>query len=197
MAGYCVAFSDVRDADAYGRYSSKAPGVIKQFGGQIRIRGGRHEVLEGGGVPARVIMLEFDSPARADAWYHSAEYQEISKDRFDAADLLLALVEGEELGDTAGDAAGYVIVKATITNPEAMKEYGPAAAALLSQFGGQVVANGPITNLEGDEPHQQMFIIKFDSFDAATSWYRSPEYQAIIPLREGAGDIQILVIEGA
>ena len=197
MPGYCVAYSDVHDAEAYGKYSSQAPAVIKQHGGRIRVRGGRHEVLEGPPVADRIIMLQFDSVEAGQAWYDSSEYQEISKIRYDAADLIATVVDGQDLGDDVPDAAGYMIVKAKVSNWDAMKEYGPLAGALLPQFGGKLISNGPFIALEGAEIYNLMVLLQFPSLDQALAYYRSPEYQALIPIREGAAEAQFVAVEGA
>ena len=42
-----------------------------------------------------------------------------------------------------------------------------------------------------------MVVIEFDSFDAAKAYAFSPEYAAARKLREGAGHLDIVVVEGA
>ena len=164
MVGFCVAYLDVTNQEAYGKYSSQAPGVIEKFGGRIRVRGGRSEMLEGPAVPDRIILLEFDSRTRAESWYNSAEYREISKDRVGAANLWLTVVEAEQ-SEEAPENAGYIIVKANIRDREAIGQYVPAAHKTLVDFGGTMIANGPATSLEGEETYQHMVILRFATLD--------------------------------
>jgi uncharacterized protein (DUF1330 family) len=39
-------------------------------------------------------------------------------------------------------------------------------------------------------------VIEFDSLEAAKAYYHSPEYQAAIKKREGAGTAEIIAVEG-
>lgn len=66
----------------------------------------------------------------------------------------------------------------------------------LDRFGGRCLVHGPeVTVLEGEWPGT-LVIIEFPDRDAATRWYESPAYQAILPYRtnniDGAGDIQVI-----
>lgn len=197
MVGYCVAYSDVRDADTYGKYSAQAPGVIKQYGGGIRVRGGRYKLLEGPSVADRIVMLEFESTEQIKTFYDSAEYQEILKIRLGAAQLSMAAVEGDALGSDVPEKAGYIIVKAAVSNWDALKNYGAAATPTLKQFGGRMFANGSMVSLEGDHPGDHMVMLCFDSFDTAVAWYDSAEYKVACKAREGAADMQFVAVEGA
>lgn len=44
--------------------------------------------------------------------------------------------------------------------------------------------------------HQMVFVIGFDSMDVLDSWHSSPEYQALIPLREEGSDQHMVAYEG-
>jgi uncharacterized protein (DUF1330 family) len=39
-------------------------------------------------------------------------------------------------------------------------------------------------------------VIAFDSMDKAKSWYESPAYQALIPVRQKAAKSRALLVEG-
>ena len=41
-----------------------------------------------------------------------------------------------------------------------------------------------------------MIILEFESVEAAQAWYDSPEYQACIPLREGAVEVNGVMVQG-
>ena len=47
---------------------------MAQYGGRFLARGGRTETLEGNWSPRRLVILEFPSLARAQAWIDSPEY---------------------------------------------------------------------------------------------------------------------------
>lgn len=94
MAAYVIAHLDVHDPETFARYRERVPEVVAQFGGRYLVRGGRAEALEGQWTVPRLVILEFESMARARAFYESPEYQEILPLRLSAARGTLAIVEG-------------------------------------------------------------------------------------------------------
>ena len=94
MAGYVIANVDVKDAVAYEEYRKLVPATIQKYGGKYLVRGGPHEVLEGGWTPSRVVVLEFSSVEQAKRWYDSEEYRGPKALRFKTARSNLVLVEG-------------------------------------------------------------------------------------------------------
>jgi uncharacterized protein (DUF1330 family) len=75
--GYIVAELEVTNLEGYEEYRRQVPAVIAAYGGRYLVRAGEAELLEGTAAPGRVVVLEFDSPAQAMAWYRSTEYQAI------------------------------------------------------------------------------------------------------------------------
>lgn len=89
--------------------------------------------------------------------------------------------------------AAYVIVHATIKNPEKMAEYAAVAGLSIASFGGQLLARGASEVLFGGHPHGVMVVIEFADRAQAKAWYNSPVYQAAIPARgEGMDSVFIL-----
>ena len=81
--------------------------------------------------------------------------------------------------------AAYVIVDVEVLDPEAYTEYTRDVPATLEPFGGRfLVRGGAVTTLEGEWRPQRAVLIEFPSVEQATAWYRSPEYQAIVPVRK-------------
>ncbi len=92
----------------------------------------------------------------------------------------------------------YMIVTATIHDRESfVKGYGAAAAELLSRFGGRYVLRGPgATTLEGDWPDgASMVISEWPDKASALAFWNSPEYAEVRRLRDGAADVQVMLIE--
>ncbi len=58
-----------------------------------------------------------------------------------------------------------------------------------------LVANGPVTPLEG-EPPDGVVILAFPSVEAARAWYDSPAYQAVIGERLAATSGRAVIVEG-
>jgi uncharacterized protein (DUF1330 family) len=76
MKGYIIAQIEVHDPEQYADYRAAVPATIEAYGGRFLVRGGEAEVLEGDWQPSRIVVLEFDSPEQARAWYESEEYRE-------------------------------------------------------------------------------------------------------------------------
>ncbi|MGA9866317.1 MAG: DUF1330 domain-containing protein [Acetobacteraceae bacterium] len=92
--GYIVAHVEVSDQAGYDEYRKGVGATVAAFGGRFLVRGGDPERLEGEGKTRRVVVLEFDSHARAKEWYHSKEYQQILPLRLRAGQADLFLVKG-------------------------------------------------------------------------------------------------------
>lgn len=92
--GYVWAEMYPSDLDNYMAYPKLSTPIVEQFGGTFIVRGGAPEVLEGDRVPGRVVIVEFDSPERARAFYRSPEYQEAMTWRVRYARSHLCLLSG-------------------------------------------------------------------------------------------------------
>ena len=94
--------------------------------------------------------------------------------------------------------AAYVIVDVEVTNQDAYEEYRRQVPATLESYGGRfAVRGGRYETLEGSWRPQRIVVLEFPDFDRAKQWYASPEYQAIVPLREQNARTNFLtVVEG-
>ena len=90
--------------------------------------------------------------------------------------------------------SAYVIVHGTVKDAEKMQEYGGAAGPIVAAHGGEVVVRGPTSVLSGTSDHKIAVVLKFPDAATAKGWYESPEYQAIIPVREQALDSVFVVV---
>ncbi len=92
---YLLVQVDVTNAQQYGEYAKLSPAIIEKFGGRFLARGGRSTTLEGPPAPGRVVVIEFPSYERAQAFYNSPEYVAARKVRAGAAKAQFVLVEGQ------------------------------------------------------------------------------------------------------
>ena len=94
---YLVVESKVTDPETFKRYLTAAPEVVKAFGGEYLVRGGRIQVLEGDWQPPRMTVLRFPSFEQAQAMYDSPAYVQARQLRHGAtACFNMVLVEGVE-----------------------------------------------------------------------------------------------------
>jgi uncharacterized protein (DUF1330 family) len=91
---YFLVQSDVTNPQQYAEYAKLTGPIVEKFGGRFLTRGGKSTTLEGRAAPSRVVVIEFPSYERAQAFYTSPEYQKAKKVRDGAATLQVVLVEG-------------------------------------------------------------------------------------------------------
>ena len=81
--------------------------------------------------------------------------------------------------------AAFMIADVQATDPERYTEYTSQVPATVEKYGGRfVVRGGAFETIEGEWQPGRIVMIEFPSMERAKAWYDSPEYQAIIPLRE-------------
>ena len=59
------------------------------------------------------------------------------------------------------------------------------------------VRGGKPENLKGNAPEGPFIVLAFDSLELARKWASSPEYTALVPLRDQAADTRAFIMEGA
>lgn len=87
----------------------------------------------------------------------------------------------------------FFIASVKVKDPEKFQEYASKAAETFAAHGGEIVLRGKAASaLAGSVGHGAVGVVKFPSMDALTQWFRSKEYQAIIPLRNKAAKMTII-----
>jgi uncharacterized protein (DUF1330 family) len=94
-AAYLIVESQVSDPELFKRYMGAAPEVVKSFGGEYLVRGGRMHVLEGDWQPPRMTVLRFPDFETAKTMYDSPGYTQARSLRDGATALFnMVIVEG-------------------------------------------------------------------------------------------------------
>lgn len=91
---YFVAEFQLTDPESIKPYSAKVESTFKPYSGRFIVRGGDMDVKEGFGAQGRLIVIQFDSLAQANAWYNSPEYQAIIPIRHRSGNTRTYIVEG-------------------------------------------------------------------------------------------------------
>ena len=94
MPAYVIVDIDVLDPVGYEQYKNLAGATVEKYGGKYIVRGGKSDVLEGDWRPKRIVILRFDSMARAKEWLNCEEYREPRKMRHRTARTNMIVVEG-------------------------------------------------------------------------------------------------------
>ena len=91
---------------------------------------------------------------------------------------------------------GYVIAHATVTNPEKWAEYVAKSKIALDKYEGKPIARGGRSEIMEGEGTARNVIIEFPSYEHAHGYATSPEYAAAKILRQGAGTMNMTIVEG-
>ena len=78
----------------FGGPALLASSAVQAAGGRYIVRGVQSEFLEGSTDAHRIVIVEFDTAAKAREFYHSGAYQAAREKRLSAADFRMTLVEG-------------------------------------------------------------------------------------------------------
>ena len=87
-----------------------------------------------------------------------------------------------------------VIGHITVKDEEKWAQYRAQVPATLAPWGAELLFRGQRADiLAGQHEHFDTVVIRFPDADSVDAWYNSPEYQALIPLRQQAADLDLVV----
>ncbi len=92
---------------------------------------------------------------------------------------------------------GYVIARAVVTNATQWAVYAAAAGDAIKKYGGRPIVRGGRNEVMEGEGRARNVVLEFESLDVARTYVQSPEYTAAKKLREGAGYIDMVIVEGS
>ncbi len=91
---------------------------------------------------------------------------------------------------------GYVIARVDVIDPDAYSRYASAADWAIAAHGGRALARGGRCEpLEG-KARARNVVLEFDTYETARAYFYSAEYQAARALREGAAEIEMVLVQG-
>lgn len=92
---YLVVEAEVIDPSAYNDYENKAAKIIKSFGGEFIVRGGK-TIASAGLPPKRIAISIFPTMEKAEAFQNSEAYKEIIPVRDKASKYRAYIAGGSE-----------------------------------------------------------------------------------------------------
>lgn len=93
---------------------------------------------------------------------------------------------------------GYFLAEVDVTKPNEYEAYRTRVLPAVEKYGGRfLVRGGSPTGIEGTDFARRVIIIEFDSPEQAKAWYDSPEYQAIVPIRQASATTRATILVGA
>ena len=91
---------------------------------------------------------------------------------------------------------GYWIAQVTVTDPARYAGYQALAPAAFAAFGATFLARGGAYEVKEGAAFDRHVVIEFPSLAAAQACYDSAEYQAARAARDGAAEVQVVLVEG-
>ena len=93
--------------------------------------------------------------------------------------------------------SAYLIANVDIKNTERFKGYMKATPSLIKQFGGKfLVRGGDFEICEGSWNPKRLVLVEFESMQKAKEFYNSPEYKAVIDLRQSSAYTEWVFVDG-
>ncbi len=90
----------------------------------------------------------------------------------------------------------YCVGQISVKDAVAWEAYRSQVGATISRHGGELMFRGAVTQvLSGAIEHDRVVAIRFESIDAAKQWHDSPEYRALIPIREKGADMTLVLYQ--
>ncbi len=91
----------------------------------------------------------------------------------------------------------YIIAEVTVTDEAQMAKYREWSTRAMQEFGADVlVRGGSAMALEGDWLPQRVVVLKFQDRATAQAYYDSETYRHARRLREGAGRVDMILVDG-
>ncbi len=93
--------------------------------------------------------------------------------------------------------SAYIIADVAVTDAEKMTQYRVWSTQAIAEHGAEIlVRGGELEVLEGPWTPGRLVLLRFDSRDAAKAFYNSQTYSHARTLREGAGVMRMVVVDG-
>ena len=92
--------------------------------------------------------------------------------------------------------SAFYVIQVQVKDMEGFKAYGAGAAETLKPFSGSVAMRGRKSGvIQGEMKYDIVTVLNFPTIEDAHGWYNSDAYQALIPQREAASTMNIVLYE--
>ena len=91
----------------------------------------------------------------------------------------------------------YLLAEVQVTDPDTWKQYLAALPGTMAPYKTRTLARAnPVAVDSSAPPAGSLVIIAFNNMEDVKAFWNSPEYQAIIPLREKSAKTRAYAVEG-
>jgi uncharacterized protein (DUF1330 family) len=92
--------------------------------------------------------------------------------------------------------SAYLVGQIRITDPAQWQRYVERVGATFAPHGGSVIFRGlKAADLARQAHGDRIVVARFDSLAALHAWHDSPEYQALVALREAGAEVVLTSYE--
>jgi uncharacterized protein (DUF1330 family) len=93
--------------------------------------------------------------------------------------------------------AAYLIADVQVTDPDVYEDYRSRVPAIIAAYGGRyLVRGGRVERLEGDAEPQRVVVLEFPTMARLRAFYDSPDYRALIAVRQRSARSSLFAVEG-
>jgi uncharacterized protein (DUF1330 family) len=91
----------------------------------------------------------------------------------------------------------YWVARSRIIDPVEYKKYTDLVPAIITKYGGKVLARGGrFQIMEGPDKFRRFVVIEFPTFEQGVACFTSPEYDAAAVFRRsGAGEVETIMVD--
>lgn len=91
----------------------------------------------------------------------------------------------------------YLLVRIRVTDPARWEQYRAAVPSVIAAHGGHyIIRGGEVTALEGADDGRRQVVLEFPTVEAARGFWYSADYAAARKLRDGAAEVEVLLVPG-
>lgn len=91
----------------------------------------------------------------------------------------------------------YLIIDVAIIDQDAYEEFVERVPAVVEKYGGRYLArSAEVSPMVGDWQPEWIVLIEFASILQVQDFFASPEYLALVPLREQSAAARAIIVEG-
>ena len=90
----------------------------------------------------------------------------------------------------------YLIIDIAVIDPDVYGEFVERVPAVVEQYGGRYLArSAEASPMVGDWRPEWIVLIEFEGIEQVQEFFDSPEYQALVPIREKSATTRAIIVE--
>jgi uncharacterized protein (DUF1330 family) len=91
----------------------------------------------------------------------------------------------------------YLIIDITIIDQDLFGEFVARVRPVVEKYGGRYLArSGEVSTMVGDWRPERIVMIEFETIEQVQEFFASPEYLALVLLREQSATTRAIIVEG-